>query len=445
MKRIVSMLLLLVSAALAEKVTAPQLIEMARKSPAAFKEALVESLGEADIKRGTAFLGRGENFIFAVEAGARPVLQLDGAAGPAMTQIKGSDIWYATSKLKVGMPHTFDYKVDGKLFGGSKNVPAHGPDSYLKPGAPSGKLSDLQVHTSNKVYEGLKSNYWVYVPAQYDPNTPAALMVFQDGHQSIKRDDDNHRILDALDNLIHEKKIPVMISVFISPGNIADAPNSGFYKEIEAGLRGGNQNNKKGPPTPQNRVRSIQYDTVSDRYARFLRDELLPEALAKYNVRKDAYSRALQGQSSGGICALSVAWYQPDQFSRVMSWIGSFVALQPEPKWGGQGYPAMVQREPKRNIRVWLQDGAEDNGLWPLQNLEMANQLKTRGYDFHFSYGPGTHHSGQGSAEFPASMIWLWRGYDAARTEQAYEQDAAEQAKPLFRVQVYNRDHDATY
>jgi enterochelin esterase family protein len=128
-----------------------------------------------------------------------------------------------------------------------------------------------------------------------------------------------------------------------------------------------------------------------------------------------------------------------------MSWIGSFTPLQPEPKWGGQGYPAMVQREAKRNIRVWLQDGAEDQGVWPLQNLAMANQLKPRGYDFHFSYGSGTHHSAQGSAEFPASMIWLWRGYDPARTEQAYEQDPAEQAKPLFRVQVYNRDHDATY
>jgi len=100
----------------------------------------------------------------------------------------------------------------------------------------------------------------------------------------------------------------------------------------------------------------VEYDTVSDRYARFLHDDLLPEVYAKYNIRRDAYSRAITGLSSGGICAFNVAWQQPDQFSRVLSWIGSFTPLQTVPNYGGQAFPAMVLREPMRNIRVWLQD-----------------------------------------------------------------------------------------
>lgn len=446
MKRIASTLLLLAAAALAaEKMTAPQLIEMARKNPAGLRAALVDTAGAAKIKDGTALVGHGADFIWAVDASSRPTMQIDGAAGPAMTKIAGSDTWYAIGKLKPGTSHQFVYTIDGKPFGGSKDVPAFAADSYLKPGVPTGKLSDKMVHIS-KICDGMRSNYWVYVPGQYDPNTAAALMVFQDGHGYYSRDEDGRHILDAVDNLIHEKKIPVMILVLIQPGDIADSPNSAMFNEIPPDRRGTDTRNPATGRTPlQDRVRSIQYDTVSDRYARFLREEILPEAVGKYNIRKDAYSRAITGLSSGGICAFNVAWFQPDQFSRVLSWIGSFVPLQPEPKWGGQGYPAMVQREPKRNIRVWLQDGAEDQGTWPLQNLEMANQLKTRGYDFHFSYGVGTHNPSQGSAEFPASMVWLWRGYDAGKTEQAFEQDPAEKAKPVFRVQVYNRDHDSTY
>jgi enterochelin esterase family protein len=196
------------------------------------------------------------------------------------------------------------------------------------------------------------------------------------------------------------------------------------------------------PRTPQNIIRSVEYDTVSDRYARFLRDDFLPEAVySKYNIRKDGYSRGISGLSSGAICAFNVAWQRPGEFSRVLSWIGSYTPLQPVPNYGGQAFPAMVQREASRNIRVWLQDGAEDQRTWPLQNLEMANSLKVRGYDFHFSYGYGTHNSAQGRAEFPQSLTWLWRGYDPARTEQTFEQEPAETQKPPFRVKIYNREH----
>jgi enterochelin esterase family protein len=200
-------------------------------------------------------------------------------------------------------------------------------------------------------------------------------------------------------------------------------------------------------------MRSTLYDTVSDRYVRFLRDEVLAEVQAKYNIRRDAYSRAIMGGSSGGICAFNAAWQMPDQFSRVISWIGSFVSIQwkedPSVTDGGQDYPEKVLREPKRNIRAWLQDGNQDMelnwferhyGSWPLANVRMANALKLAGYDFHFSFGTGTHNGAQGAAEFPAELTWLWRDYDPAKTQQVYEMEASEKAKPLFRISIVSRD-----
>lgn len=284
----------------------------------------------------------------------------------------------------------------------------------LSASVPEGVLSEKLIHTS-KIYDGMKSDYWIYVPAQYDPKTPAALMVWQDGHKHVKRDGGT-RLLSVVDNLIHQKKLPVMIEVFISPGMIGEK-----------------------------RMRSIQYDTVNDTYARFLRDEILAEVQSKYNIRKDGYSRGIAGESSGGICAFNVAWHQPDQFSRVLSHIGSFTSIQWKPGEldGGNIYPFKVRKEPKRNIRVWLQDGSEDlensHGSWPLQNIQMANSLKMKEYDFHFSYGDGAHNGVQSSAELPESLTWLWRDYDPEKTEQVYEMDSVEKTKPYFRVKIYNR------
>jgi enterochelin esterase family protein len=193
-------------------------------------------------------------------------------------------------------------------------------------------------------------------------------------------------------------------------------------------------------------MRSIEYDTVSDKYANFLRDELLPEVYRKYNIRKDGYSRAIGGASSGGICSFNAAWQQSDQFSRVISWIGSFTSIQWDQTTGvgGHDFPFMIRKQTKRNIRVWLQDGSEDlentHGSWPLQNLQMANSLKMRGYDFHLSFGNGTHNSAHGSAELPAELIWLWRGYDPAKTSEEFQMDDSEKDKPLFRVRPYSRD-----
>ena len=228
-------------------------------------------------------------------------------------------------------------------------MPAFGPLSYQQPGVPSGTLSDKLIHTS-KIYDGMKSEYWIYVPAQYNANTPAALMVFQDGGGYIRRDG-NNPALNVIDNLIAQKKMPVTICVFINPGDISGSPGTPTYNFVKA-------YSDKWRRTLKDSMRSTLYDTVSERYPRFLRDEVLAEVAAKYNLRKDAYSRAITGSSSGGICAFNAAWQMPDQFGRVITWIGSFTAIQ----WkedaanpdGGQDYPEKVLREQKRNIRVWL-------------------------------------------------------------------------------------------
>ena len=147
-------------------------------------------------------------------------------------------------------------------------------------------------------------------------------------------------------------------------------------------------------------MRSTEYDTVSDCYDRFLRDELLLQVTAQSNIRKDAYSCANTGLSSGGSCAFNAAWQMPDQFSRVIRWIGSFSSIQrkedPAIPDGGQDYhPEKILREPARNLRAWLQDGSNDQendryGSWPLANIRMANAPKLKNYDFHFSFGQGS-------------------------------------------------------
>ena len=105
---------------------------------------------------------------------------------------------------------------------------------------------------------------------------------------------------------------------------------------------------------------------------------------------------------------------------------------------------AVRAQEPKCNIRVWLQDGSEDlenaHGSWPLQNLQMANSLKYREYDFHMSWSHGTHNGGHGNAEAPEALTWLWRDYDPAKTETNFEMDPAEKTKPFYRVKALNRE-----
>ena len=370
---------------------------------------------DGDPKQGTAFNGNGGEFTFTLETdAARPGIVIDEGPMREMDKSPGGSQWIYRTKLQTGTSHSFYYLLNGAKFGGRTDIPAYLPESEERPSAPQGKLSEKIVHES-KIYPGMQTNYWIYVPARYDSKSPAALMVWQDGEGHIRRDG-AARTLTVIDNLIAQKKIPVMIQVFISPGTVGDQ-----------------------------RMRSIEYDSVNDTYARFLRDEILADVEKQYNLRKDAYSRGIAGNSSGGICAFNAAWFHPEMFSRVLSRIGSFTSIQWHPGMldGGNVYPFKIRKEPKRNIRVWLQDGFNDleneHGSWPLENLQMANSLKMKGYDFHLSFGTGTHNGAHGNSEAPVELAWLWRDYDPSKTEQAFTMDAAEKDKPLYRIKIVNR------
>ena len=402
----------------AEKTPAPRLLEMAHSNANSpeFREALIATLGDADLKKGTAVVDNGPDFLWALETPSPAFLVIDDGAPLAMTKLCCSEgMWIYSGKLTTGASHSFHYIVDGARFGGKTDQAAYLPESYEQSGVPQGKLSDKIVHTS-RIYPDMQTNYWIYVPAQYDPKTAAALMVWQDGEGHINRNGPA-RTLNVIDNLIYRKKIPVMIQVFISPGTVGEK-----------------------------RMRSIEYDTVDDTYTRFLREEILADVAKQYNLRTDSYSRGIAGSSSGGICAFNAAWFHPELFSRVLSRIGSFTSIQWHPGVieGGNVYPFKIRKEPHRNIRVWLQDGLNDleneHGSWPLQNIEMANSLKMKDYDFHLSFGTGTHNGAHGNSEAPIELAWLWRDYDAAKTEQVFAQEESEKLKPLFRVRIASRD-----
>jgi hypothetical protein len=165
----------------AQKMTAPQLINLAQSHNPALQAAIADTFTPEELKEGTAWAGKSHDFFFALQSTTTPQLFIDNVPGPQMESLGTTGQWYAVAKIeKLGALHSFYYQLSGAKFGGRLDLPAFGPDSYLQADVPSGKLSEKLIHTS-KIYDGMKSEYWVYVPAGYDPRVPAALMVFQDG------------------------------------------------------------------------------------------------------------------------------------------------------------------------------------------------------------------------------------------------------------------------
>jgi len=362
----------------------------------------------------------GQDFLFAVNVpgGKAPTLVLnDGVGVPMLRTDETSDIWYRLEKMRTGVTYGYQIMADGKALAPRADLVGYNPDSYAKAGVAQGKLSEKFVLTS-KIYEGMKADYWVYASPGVDASTPAPLMVWQDGQGLINRNQ-GMRLFTVTENLIAQKLMPPTVYVLIAPGF-----------------------------TPDNKaMRAIEYDTVTNKYTNFLMKEVLPEVERMYKLRGDGYSRAIGGSSSGAICAFTSGWFHPELFSRIHSGVGSFTSIQwrPEEKLdGGNLYPFKVRKEPKRNIRVWMSDGADDlennHGSWPLQNIQLANSLKMRDYDFHFRFGTAAHNGSQASLDLPESLAWLWRGYDPAKTEEIYRMDPAEKEKPYYRVKISNRE-----
>ena len=264
-----------------------------------------------------------------------------------------------------------------------------GEDSKKQPGVPEGKITQYTWEKS-KLYPGTVRDYWVYVPAQYDSNKEACLMVFNDGRGYVHEKRGAAPIV--FDNLIHRKEMPVTIGVFINPGVVPAA---------EKGQEG-------------RRNRSVEYDSMSGTYAKFLIEEILADVSKKYNITKNRQGRAICGISSGGIAAFTAAWERPDYFSKVISHIGSFTNIR-----GGHVYPNLIRKTERKPIRVFLQDGENDlnnlHGNWPLANLQMASALEFMKYDFKFVMGKGNHSMKHGAAILPATLRWLWRGYPGVK------------------------------
>jgi enterochelin esterase-like enzyme len=261
------------------------------------------------------------------------------------------------------------------------------PDSQPQAGVPQGKVTQMPAWTNSKIYPGTSRDWWVYVPAQCKAETPAHVMVFCDGGGFVKADG-QFRVPVVFDNLIAKGEMPVTIGIFINPGIFPNTDPA-----------------SKAKPRSN---RSFEYDSLGDLHARFLLEEILPEVAKSYNLTQDPEARAICGNSSGGICAFTVAWERPDAFRKVVSHIGSFTNIR-----GGHVYAALVRKTEKKPLKVFLQDGANDLdnqfGNWPLANQDMAASLKYAGYDYKFVLGEGTHNGKHGASILPDTLRWLWK------------------------------------
>jgi enterochelin esterase family protein len=260
----------------------------------------------------------------------------------------------------------------------------------------------------SQAYPGTQHTYFVYVPAQYDPTSPASLMIWQDG-QAFMAPEGDLRAQNVMDNLIYRREIPVMIAIFINPGRRPDQPE----------------------PIPSNwgdrtTNRPEEYNSLDDRYARVVVDELMPGLYKQYNISKNPDQHGIGGASSGAIAAFTVAWQRPAEFHKVISMVGSFVNLRGA--GSGETYPDIVRKSDRKPLRVFLQDGRNDNRGdggratngqpsydqgrdWFYQNVRLMQALADKGYDVNYSWGMNKHGQKMGGEILPEMMRWLWRDH----------------------------------
>lgn len=234
----------------------------------------------------------------------------------------------------------------------------------------------------------------VYVPSQYVPGTAAPLMITCDG---------DRRAFNVLDHLIPLKKVPAMVVVAIPSGG-GDGPGS---------------------------ERGLEYDTVSGKYSDFVETEVLPmvEKVAHVTLTKDPDGRAVMGTSSGGSCAMSMAWFHPERYHRVFTFSGTFVNQQwpkdpqyPHGAW--EFHETLIPNSPALPLRIFLECGDRDNlgardGFhdWVQANEDMARVLAAKGYHYKFVFARGARHTDRPTiAElYPSALEWLWQGYPIAQ------------------------------
>jgi iron(III)-enterobactin esterase len=236
---------------------------------------------------------------------------------------------------------------------------------------------------------------WVYVPQQYRAGTRAPLMVLQDGHSYVQR------MPVILDNMIAAHRLPAMILVMVDSGG-SDAQGS---------------------------ERGLEYDTISDRYTRFIESEVLPRVAREYGVRftSNPDGRGTMGGSSGGVAAFTMAWFHPELYHKVLTYSGTYVnqasPVDPKtPRGGWEYHDHLIADAPRKPIRIWMEVGENDLHFadpestwhnWPLANQRMAAVLKAKGYDYRFVFAKEAKHVDPRVVEqtLPDALAWLWRDY----------------------------------
>ena len=285
---------------------------------------------------------------------------------------------------------------------------ADSPDLAVKPGVPKGVMHNFTMNSEDsKIYPGIakgqtgvvpyKRQVAVYVPKQYQPGTPAPFIVVQDGmgYAGI--------MARALDNLIHEKRVPVQIAIMINSGG-GDAQGS---------------------------QRGLEYDTVNGVYTDFIETEVLPRITKELNITftKDPEGRATMGGSSGAACAFTMAWFHPELYRRVLSYSGTYVNQQSplnkeSPHGAWEYHEHFIPQSEKKPLRIWLHVSENDNGSkrdeaslhnWVMANQRMAAALKAKGYPYRYVFAEAAGHvDGRVTHQtLPGALEWLWQGYVA--------------------------------
>jgi gluconolactonase len=261
-------------------------------------------------------------------------------------------------------------------------------DSQVHPSVPQGKTFQFDLMDS-KVFPNTVRKITVYVPAEYKGDKPACVYVGLDGL--------GFHVATVFDNLIAQGAMPVTIAIGVAPGTV---------------------NSARAAEDPRF-DRSFEFDSLDDRLARFLLEEVMPAVESRrtpdgiaIELSTDPNDRAIGGGSTGGIAAFTVAWQRPDMFRRVFTSIGTFVGMR-----GGEGYYVLVRKTEPKPLRIFMQDGANDEwsgaemGDWWMSNQTMNRALEFSGYDVRHVWGAGTHNGTHADSLFPEAMRWLWRGW----------------------------------
>jgi enterochelin esterase family protein len=285
---------------------------------------------------------------------------------------------------------------------------APAPETVVRANVPKGRVETFQLPQAGskfyppsagrdgKVNPDATREVVVYIPAQYVPGTAAPLLLTHDAMGAHDREPAPY-LPAILDNMIADKRLPVMIAVMVMPSN----------------------------------QRSLEYDTVSGKYAEFIEAEVLPRVAKEYNVTftQDPNARATLGGSSGGAVALSMAWFHPELYHRVLVYSGTFVSLRPgpdAPHGAWEYHENFIPQSPPKPLRIWLEVGQNDNGAtssnagrgnWVLANQHMAEVLKAKGYHYQFVYAKEAGHVDRPvrAQTLAPALEWLWQDYRPAK------------------------------